>query len=177
MDTTIQLWNNWGLVVISYISMPKVFDGGNSPLVFMSILALNFQSIYPFMDVTKRVWQVLEKEAITPFFYVFLNNWVVFKLVDGFLLDGKIVYRFVSLFFRCMLPAYSLEPKPNSCFAWFGGLSDDLRFINKRLRTHFKSQFEEKGRLTSWEVRAAATSKAWRDLDRSSFPGGIIIRF
>ena len=55
MDTTIQLLNNWGLVVISYIFMPKVFDGVNSPLVFMSILALNFQSIYPFMDVTIRV--------------------------------------------------------------------------------------------------------------------------
>ena len=68
MDTTIQLLNNWGLVVISYIFMPKVFDGVNSPLVFMSILALNFQSIYPFMDVTIRVWQVLEKEAITVFF-------------------------------------------------------------------------------------------------------------
>ena len=51
MDTTIQLLNNWGLVVISYIFMLKVFDGGNSPLVFMSTLALNFQSIYPFMDV------------------------------------------------------------------------------------------------------------------------------
>ena len=87
----------------------------------------------------------MEKEAITLFFLnVFLNNWVVFKLVDGFLVDGKIFCRFVSLFFRCMLPAYSFEPRPNSCFAWFGGLSDDLRFINKRLRAHFKSQLKRK---------------------------------
>ena len=32
----------------------------------------------------------MEKEAITLFFfYVFLNNWVVFKLVDGFLVDVR----------------------------------------------------------------------------------------
>ena len=77
-------------------------------------------------------------------FNVFLNNWVVFKLVDGFLLDGKFFCRFVSLFFGRMLLAYSFEPRPNSCLAWFGGLSYDLRSINKRLRAHFKSQFDER---------------------------------
>ena len=85
-----------------------------------------------------------ERGDNTVFLNVFLNNWVVFKLVDGFLVDGKIFCRFVSLFFRCMLPVYSFEPRPNSCFAWFGGLSDDLRFINKRLRAHFKSQLKRK---------------------------------
>ena len=55
MDSAIQLLNNWGLVVISYILMPKTFVGGKSPLVVMTILALNFQSIYPFIDVTVRV--------------------------------------------------------------------------------------------------------------------------
>ena len=54
-----------------------------------------------------------ERGDNTVFFNVFLNNWVVFKLVDGFLVDGKIFCRFVSLFFRCMLPAYSFEPRPS----------------------------------------------------------------
>ena len=80
----------------------------------------------------------------TLFFFVYLNNWVVFKFVDGLLLDGKMFYRFLSQFFRCMLLAYSFEPRPNSCVAWFGGLSYDLRFINKRLRTQSKSQFDER---------------------------------
>ena len=51
----------------------------------------------------------------------------------------------------------------------FRRLSYNHRFINKRILATKKTFRREKTRLTSPAVRAAATSKAWRDSGRTSF--------
>ena len=51
----------------------------------------------------------------------------------------------------------------------FRRLSYNHRFINKRILATKKAFRREKTRLTSPAVRAAATSKAWRDSGRTSF--------
>ena len=75
---------------------------------------------------------------------------------------------------RCMLPGYSLEPKPNmpqisrpSYFFMPAGSIIAIGFVTKRTLALEKPVWREKTRLTSPEVRDAAASKSWRYFGQS----------
>ena len=77
---------------------------------------------------------------------------------------------------RCMLPGYSLVPKPNmpdlAAIVVFHGTAGSIitiGFVTKRTLALEKPVWREKTRLTSPEARAAAASKSWRDSGRTSF--------
>ena len=68
---------------------------------------------------------------------------------------------------RCMLPGYSLEPKPNMpdlaailVFHGTAGSIITIGFVTKRTLVLEKPVCREKTRLTSPEARAAAASKS-----------------
>ena len=77
---------------------------------------------------------------------------------------------------RCMLPGYSLEPKPITpdlaailVFHGTTGSIITIGFVTKRTLALEKPVWWEKTRLTSPEARAAAASKNWRDSGRAYF--------
>ena len=70
---------------------------------------------------------------------------------------------------RCMLLAVLIPGLQIALRAWYSRLSYDQRSITKRMLALEKSVWGEKTRLTSPEVHAAVTSKAWRDSGRNSF--------
>ena len=71
---------------------------------------------------------------------------------------------------RCMLLGSSLEPRPNSCaLGTAGSVIGPSVIFNRQMLSLEKPVWREKTRLTSSEVWAVATSKAWRDSGTGSF--------
>ena len=70
---------------------------------------------------------------------------------------------------RRMLLAVLIPGLQIAVRAWYSRLSYDQRSITKRMLALEKPVWGEKTRLTSPEVHAAVTSKAWRDSGRNSF--------
>ena len=133
-------------------------------------LRLHESHIYPFMNL-------FTLEAIIvfvhgePLGHPLPGSWAFLSLVRFWRTRKSLCMNRVKslLSLRCMLLAVLIPGLQIALRAWYSRLSYDQRSITKRMLALEKPVWGEKTRLTSPEVHAAVTSKAWRDSGRNSF--------